>query len=288
MKATFLDVAKIVTNWQSQGLKVGFVAISQAIHAGHLYLIEEAKKVCDKLVIEAGGCYEGVQDVGNYLAGLCNFPKNVIPISLQRQPLTSEMWKQMEELSDLVWDDRKEYFPEPSAEQIKDVVEEIQRYKDFYPNLSELDLQHDILIHLMWYMIDKYYFPIDVRVRCYKDGMWCLRQQVYWKEVMGRDYVVITPYRENGLAVDGSFERASPEKQAQLRTCLEGFSVEEEKEALTKRFKDTGWHIMNYEEYSGPLLKYVNPSSVKAIYVSFSYFPEPGKNSPKVQDMFLI
>jgi pantoate--beta-alanine ligase len=49
--STRKSIQEVIQSWKSKGLTVGFVPTMGALHPGHISLVEQAKKACDKVVV---------------------------------------------------------------------------------------------------------------------------------------------------------------------------------------------------------------------------------------------
>jgi pantoate--beta-alanine ligase len=48
---TINQINKIKNDWHKKGLKIGLVPTMGALHQGHMSLVKEAKKICDKVIV---------------------------------------------------------------------------------------------------------------------------------------------------------------------------------------------------------------------------------------------
>jgi len=263
------EARSIILGWQKDGLKVGFVAAGGCFHEGHQYLCIEARKYCDKIVINASSYASKEENKWDYDPCTDFWERftdsSAILLNSFRYVGTGEMNDIINQHVDLALNPQPIDHINISEEEGDDVRAEVIRYKDFFKKNYEMEvLDMEVAIHIWYYWIDKYQWPVQVRIRSWKDGVWNLRHQVYWKDVIGREYVVITPKYGKSLILSSRLEYVNPTKLECLRTVIGNMQMEKTttRETIEQALKGTGIDLREFDIYSGPLLKYVGDNKI--------------------------
>jgi hypothetical protein len=274
LMVTLKEAIAVIRDWQSQGLKVGFVACGGYFHDAHRAMFTQAKNYCDKLVCNVSAYESKIGDTAIepcYIFGKRYLPD--MPVWNVKRVEVGAL-EDINNYVDLAFNSQMSDYDGLTAEDDAFVEKELSNYLSFFKEQYAMDIPlteyFELSVHLWYSWIDHYLFPIDVRIRSWKDGMWNLRHQVYWKEVMGREYIVLEPVKDGDLIKGSRLEYAN---SAKLNELVQKMSFTITKDTTLKNiapvFEGSGMHIADFYNYSGPILKYVGKTSMVCFTVGW-------------------
>jgi len=271
---SFDEAKPIILANSGQHKKIGHIAVSGKFHNGYSYCCDEVKKHTEFTMC----LHSGLKYVGKWGSIWHPFGMTIPSPSKIKEIDTS---KEAEKKVDLVIMGE---MPDPPTD--KDELAEIKEFTKthfmpFYREFGEpLDLTQvkgclQTGFFSAAYYIKKNYFPVDVRLHSYKDGVWRFMQEFVFSE-LGCSFKVVKPFRDNnGLAygnsnnVKNNFITQTLGKISNPEGLI--YDKNETQESLQNRLDPYGWEVMFFRKYTGPLLENHKDEGDTYIYISLRH-----------------
>lgn len=275
--STFEEAKPIILEQQAQGKKVGWFAIGFNDHPGRRALLAECRKHSDFVVLCMGrGCAGLDNPEVQLLRYFFDSPDETISFIDNPSIELEDIIPIFEPLVDLIITG---FRPFPAQDVLDEVRQSQKSLLEFYkhPNYSFYSerpfesgqhphnaVPYILYKYAMWLNLHRHYFPIDVRVNCYKDFLTEIWLENTWRDYHGVYYKAIPPLRDDfGMSYSTRYENwrkkhlIDPDWIIAFKRHLKGkpliTSANETVESLRQRLDmiDKDWRIFRFEKYSG-------------------------------------